>query len=59
MEQGLVPIDVPSYRAETVYARRGDWVGRWALSGALLLYLVAGAVAYYRPVRPAPKPKRA
>lgn len=59
MEQGLVPLDVPSYRAETVYARRGDWVGRWALSGAVLLYLVAGGMAYARPVKPARKPKRA
>ena len=52
MEQGLVPLDVPTYRDETVYTRYGDWVGRWATGGALLLYLVAGSVFYLRPDAP-------
>ena len=52
MEQGLVPLDVPTFRAETVYTRHGDWVGRLALAGALMLYLAAGAVFWVRPEAP-------
>ena len=49
MEQNLVPIDVPLYRTETFYSRHGDWVGRWALWAALLLYAAAGGVAFVWP----------
>lgn len=63
MEQGLIPLDVPTYRSETVYTRHGDWVGRWATGGAVLLYLIAGVVFYLRPDAPKrpvrPQPARA
>ncbi|HEX8299503.1 MAG TPA: nitrilase-related carbon-nitrogen hydrolase, partial [Rubricoccaceae bacterium] len=49
MEQNLVPLDVPLYRAETFYAQHGDWVGRWAFMAALLLYAAAAAVAFVWP----------
>ena len=49
MEQNLVPIDVPLYRTETFYSRHGDWVGRFALWAALLLYAVAGCVVFVWP----------
>ena len=52
MEQGLIPLDVPTYRSETVYTRHGDWVGQWAAGGALMLYLIAGVVFYLRPDAP-------
>ena len=49
MEQGLVPLDVPLVRTETYYTRHGDWVGRWALGGALLLYAALGGLLFGLP----------
>ena len=59
MEQGLVPLDVPMYRSETLYARHGDWVGRWALAGMFLLLVATSLVAYLRPRLVVAKPVRA
>jgi apolipoprotein N-acyltransferase len=60
MEQGLIPLDVPMFREQTAYTRYGDWVGRWALVGAVLLYLATGVVAYVRPrLTPATPVRRA
>ena len=56
MEQGLVPLDIPTYRVQTVYMRYGDWVGQWALGGALLLYLAAAAAAHLRPLAASASP---
>ena len=49
LEQNLLPTDVPLYRSSTFYMRHGDWVGRWALAGALLLYLAAAFIQFVRP----------
>ena len=40
--------------------RHGDWVGRWALIGVLLLYAAAAAATYVLPqVRARAQPRRA
>ncbi len=49
MQQGLVPLDVPMVRMETYYTRHGDWVGRWALVGMVLLYGTLGATVWLLP----------
>ncbi len=49
MQQGLVPLDVPMVRMDTYYTRHGDWVGRWALAGALLLYGALGTMLWLLP----------
>ncbi len=49
LEQNLVPTDVPLYRSSTFYMRHGDWVGRWALGGALLLSLAAAFSEFLLP----------
>ncbi len=62
MQQGLVPLDVPMVRTETYYARHGDWVGRWALAGALLLYGALGVIVFLLPrygIVPPKPPRRA
>ena len=49
MAQDADPIDVPTYRGLTVYARHGDWLGRWALGLALVYGLGALGVATLAP----------
>jgi apolipoprotein N-acyltransferase len=56
MEQGLVPLDVPIYRAQTIYAAHGDWVGLWALWIAVLGHIIAFLAARVIPQeQPAPR----
>lgn len=49
MEQGLIPLDVPTYRTSTFYVRHGDWLGRLALGLGVALHLGLAAIAYVRP----------
>lgn len=37
MEEGVVPLDVPTYRGASLYVRYGDWLGRLALLACLAL----------------------
>ena len=40
-QEKTIPLDVPTYRAQTFYSQHGDWIGRVALGFALLLHLAA------------------
>lgn len=53
MEQAALSLDVPSAEAETLYVRRGDWLGRLALALSALLGLAWGIAAAFFPAWPA------
>ncbi len=49
MEQGLIPIDAPTFREQTLYTRHGNWLGRGALYLGLGLHLGLALFAFRYP----------
>ena len=49
MEQGLAPIDVPTYRGQTFYVRHGDWIGIGALAFTIGMHFLLGVLSWFVP----------